>query len=87
MAELLMWSGKAGSFFWACCAPNGFSDRAFASVSGLAKQRPGPPGAPGIGLMDLMDRWITASLTNQSPVTALSAWLVGSTEEMWGMKR
>lgn len=82
MAELLMWSDKGGSFFWACCALNGLSDRGFASVSGLAKQRLGPPGVPGISLMDLMDRWITLTLTNQTPVSALTAGLLGSREAM-----
>lgn len=88
MAELLMWSDKGGSFFWACCALNGLSDRGFASVSGLAKQRLGPPGVPGIGLMDLMDCRITRTLTNQTPVSALAAGLLGSREAMktfWGM--
>lgn len=55
-------------------------DRGFASVSSLVKQRP--------GLMDLMDRWITLTLTNQTPVSALAAGLLGSREAMkilWGM--
>lgn len=64
MAELLMWSDKGGSFFGACCALNGFPDRGFASVSSLVKQRPSPPGVPGIGLIDLIDFWITLTLTN-----------------------
>lgn len=81
MAELLMWSDKGGSFFWACCALNGFPNRGFASISGLAKQRPSPPGVHGIGLMDLMDRWITLTLTNQTPVSALTARLLCSREE------
>lgn len=79
MAELLMWSDKGGSFFWACCALNGFPDRGFASINGLAKQRPSPPGVRGIGLMD---RWITLTLTNQTPVSALTAGLLGSSETM-----
>lgn len=82
MAELLMWSDKGGSFFWACCALNGFPDRGFASVSGLAKQRTSPTGVLGFGLMGLMDRRITLTLTNQTPVSALTAGLLGSREAM-----
>lgn len=38
--------------------------------------------------MDLMDRWVTLTLTNQTPVSALTAGLLGSREAMktfWGM--
>lgn len=79
MAELLMWIDKGGSFFWACCALNGFSDRGFASVSGLPKQRPSPPGVPGFSLMD---RWITPTLTNHTPVSSLTAGPLGCREAM-----
>lgn len=71
MAELLMWSDKGGSFFWACCALNGFPNSSDASINGLAKQKPSLPGVSGIGLMDLMDCWITLTLTNQ-PLCQLS---------------
>lgn len=84
MAELLMWSDKGGSFFWACCALNGFTDRGFASISGLAKQSPSPPGDCCISLTDLMDHWIILTLTNQNLVSALTAGLLGSKEEMMG---
>lgn len=90
MAKLLMWSDRSGSFFWACCALNGFPNRGFASISSLAKQRPGPPGVRGTGLMDLMDRWITLTLTNQTPASALAAGLLGSrgsTEDIFGNGR
>lgn len=75
VAELLMWSDKGGSFFWACCALNGFPDRGFASVSGLAKQRTSPTGVLGFGLMGLMDRRITLTLTNQ--LSLLDYWVLG----------
>lgn len=52
---------KGGSFFCACCAPNGLSNRDFASVSGLSKQRLGPAGVADIDLMILMDQRITPS--------------------------
>ena len=82
VAELLMWSDKGSSFFWARCALNGFPNRGFASISGLAKQRPSPTGVHNMGLMDLMGRWITLTLTNQTLVSALATGLLGSWEEM-----
>lgn len=72
MAELLMWSDKGGSFFWACCALNSFTNRGYASISGLAKQSSSPRGVYRISMSDLMDRWITLTLTNQTPVSALT---------------
>ena len=88
MAELLMWSDKVGSFFWACCALNDFPNIGFASISGLAKQRPSPPGVCRIGLMGLMDRWITLTLTNHNPVSALTAGVLSfreATKKFLGM--
>lgn len=87
MAELLMWRDKGGSFFWACCAFNSFSNRGFASVSGLAKQRQSPLGIPGTGLMILIDQWITIP-PNPNPVSELTAARLDSGEAMntfWGM--
>lgn len=57
MAELLMWSVTGLAHFSEPAELlNGFSNRGFASVNGLAKQRFSPPGVSGICLMVLMDQ-------------------------------
>lgn len=48
------WQGQL--IFLDCCAVNGFSNRGFTSISGLAKQRHSPAGFP-----DESDGWISRS--------------------------
>lgn len=68
---------KGGSFFCACCAPNGFSNRDFASVSGLSKQMLGPAGVADIDLMILMDQRITPSqqITPRRQLSLMDWWI------------
>lgn len=68
MAELLMRSDRGSSFFWTCCALNGFSNRGFTSISSLAKQRRGPKGIP-----DESDGWIRGSHRSSKPAPHVCA--------------
>lgn len=73
MAELLMRSDRGSSFFWTCCALNGFSNRGFTSISSFAKQRHSPTGIP-----DESDGWMSGSLRpyNSAPWVSSDCWIV-----------